>query len=107
MVFWVGIYAREAVGKWEVYGTYYYHAVEIPNVALLQVDLREYQQVKELFAAIKPDAVIHCAAASKPNYCQQNPQESYAINVTASVNICQLRCGVSNTLCFYLYRFGI
>ncbi len=52
--------------------------------------MREYEQLKELFAAIKPDAVIHTVAASKPNYCQQNPQESYAINVAAPVNIAKL-----------------
>lgn len=91
---------QEALGQWEVYGTYYNHVVEIPGVTLLPVDLREYQQVKELFAPIKPDAVIHCAAASKPNYCQQNPQESYAINVTASVNIARL-CGEYQIPCAF------
>ena len=81
---------QEASAKWEVFGTYYSHAVDISGVTLAKVDLREYEQLKELFAAIKPDAVIHTAAASKPNYCQQNPQESYAINVTAPVNIAKL-----------------
>ncbi|ELS04560.1 dTDP-4-dehydrorhamnose reductase [Xenococcus sp. PCC 7305] len=81
---------QEASAKWEVFGAYYSHAVKIAGVTLSQVDLREYEQLKELFSAIKPDAVIHSAAASKPNYCQQNPQESYEINVTASVNIAKL-----------------
>ncbi len=81
---------QEASAKWEVFGTYYSHAVDISGVSLAKVDLREYEQLKELFAAINPDAVIHAAAASKPNYCQEYPQESYEINVTASVNIAQL-----------------
>ena len=81
---------QEASARWEVYGTYFNHAVNISGVNLFKVDLREYEQIKALFAQLKPDAVIHTAAASKPNYCQQHPQESYAINVTASVNIAQL-----------------
>ena len=81
---------QEASARWEVYGTYFNHAVNISGVNLFKVDLREYEQIKTLFAQLKPDAVIHTAAASKPNYCQQNPQESYAINVTASVNIAKL-----------------
>ena len=79
-----------ASATWEVFGTYYSHAVDLSGVTLTKVDLREYKQLKALFSTIKPDAVIHTAAASKPNYCQENPQKSYAINVTASVNIAQL-----------------
>ena len=81
---------QAASAQWEVFGTYYSHAVNLAGVTSAKVDLREYKQLKEVFAAIKPDAVIHTAAASKPNYCQENPQASFAINVTASVNIAQL-----------------
>lgn len=79
-----------AAQNWEVCGTYFGHKVEIFNTSLYKVDLRDYEAVEELFQTIKPDAVIHTAAASKPNFCQINPQESYAINVTASTNIARL-----------------
>lgn len=35
-------------------------------------------------------AVIHTAAQSKPNVCQNYPEESYRINVTATVNLAGL-----------------
>ena len=79
-----------AARSWQVYGTYFSHRVEIPEVNLYKVDLRDFKAISEIFKAIEPDAVIHTAAASKPNFCEANPQESYEINVTASVNIARL-----------------
>ena len=88
---------QQAKSNWQVYGTYFSQAVTIPQTSLSKIDLRDYQQLKQLFNSIKPDAVIHTAAASKPNFCQTNPEESYSINVTASLNIARL-CAERNIL---------
>ena len=79
--------ARE---EWQVYGTYFSQPVEIPEINLLQSDLRKFEELKRLFEEIKPNAVIHAAAQSQPNYCQTHPEESHEINVTASCNIAGL-----------------
>lgn len=76
--------------EWQVYGTYFSKPVEIPNVNLIKVDLRDFEQLKNLFQQIEPTAVIHTAAQSNPNFCQTNPEESAIINVTASSNIAGL-----------------
>lgn len=76
--------------NWEVYGTYSKNAIALDRVTLLKVDLTDYQALKQLFLDIKPAAVIHTAAQSKPNFCQEHPNESYQINVTASLNIARL-----------------
>ncbi|MCU0517388.1 MAG: NAD(P)-dependent oxidoreductase [Oscillatoria sp. Prado101] len=76
--------------KWQVYGTHFTHRVEITGVKQLRSDLTDFQELQRLFQEIKPDAVIHTAAQSQPNYCQTHPQESRAINVTASCNIAGL-----------------
>jgi dTDP-4-dehydrorhamnose reductase len=73
--------------QWDVYSTYYFHPIEIPGITLLKVDLRDFQALKHLFQQIQPAAVIHTAAQSSPNYCQAHTAESYAINVTTSLNI--------------------
>lgn len=73
--------------NWQVYGTYYSHAVEIDGIHLSKINLTNFQELKHLFQEIKPDAVIHTAAASQPNFCQTHPQESQEINVTVSGNI--------------------
>lgn len=77
---------------WSVYGTYCSHEVKIRGASLFKCDLTDCDALQALFNEVAPDAVIHTAAASKPNFCQANPDESFAINVTASVNIARL-CG--------------
>ena len=76
--------------EWEVYGTYFSKSVDIPGVNLIQVDLREFQEVKQLFQEIQPSAVIHTAAQSNPNFCQEYPYEGYQINVTSAWDIAGL-----------------
>ncbi len=76
--------------QWEIYGTYFSKAVDIPGINLAKVDLRDFQEIDRLFKEIQPAAVIHTAAQSNPNFCQTHPEESYLINVTASLNIAKL-----------------
>ncbi|NJM74234.1 MAG: NAD(P)-dependent oxidoreductase [Scytonema sp. RU_4_4] len=76
--------------EWEVYGTYFSHALEIPGIKMLKVDLTDFQKLKQIFSDFQPAAVIHTAALSQPNFCQTHPEESYAINVTASCHIAGL-----------------
>ncbi len=81
--------------NWQVYGTYFTNYVTIDDVNLYKVNLTEYIALEQLFSTLQPDAVIHLAAASKPNFCQTNSELSYKINVTASVNIAQV-CATAN-----------
>jgi dTDP-4-dehydrorhamnose reductase len=81
---------QTAQANWQVYGTYHQHSVEIPGVTLLPIDLTDFQALKQLFQQLQPDAVIHTAAASSPNFCQTHPEISHAINVTASCNLAGL-----------------
>ena len=81
---------QHAAQNWQVYGTYFSQKIEIPKISLFKVDLRKYQEIAKLFQTIKPDAVIHAAAASKPTFCETYPEESYQINVEASLNIARL-----------------
>ncbi|KOR34162.1 MULTISPECIES: SDR family oxidoreductase [Planktothricoides] len=86
--------------KWQVYGTYLAHPLVIPGVNLSQFDLTNYQELKHLFQEVKPDAVIHAAAASQPNFCQNHPQISQEINVTVSANIAGL-CADAEIPCVF------
>lgn len=76
--------------EWDIYGISFSHAIEIPGITSLKVDLRDFEELKRIFQEIQPDAVIHTAAQSSPNVCQSNPEESHAINVTTSCNIAGL-----------------
>ncbi|MEB3830645.1 SDR family oxidoreductase [Phormidium sp. CCY1219] len=92
---------QKAKQNWQVYGTYFsLKPSSIPGVNLLQVDLRDFAAMKRLFEEIKPDAVIHTAAQSQPNFCQVHPQESHKINVKASCNLAGL-CADAEIACVF------
>ncbi|MDJ0844230.1 SDR family oxidoreductase [Crocosphaera sp.] len=86
--------------SWEVYGTYFNNKIEVNNLNIVKVDVTNIDELQTIFKQVKPDAVIHLAAASKPNYCQNNPDTTYKINVTASGNIAKL-CADVNIPCVF------
>ena len=79
-----------ARSEWEVYGTYDRHPIEISDTNLHRLDLTNLDRVRAEIDRIAPDAVIHTAAASSPNFCQSYPDQSYQINVTASAQLAQI-----------------
>lgn len=86
--------------EWNVYGIYCSQKIELPNVNRVKINLTDFTTLKSLFAEIQPDAVIHAAAKSSPNYCQTHPTESYPVNVTASHNIAGL-CADASIPCVF------
>lgn len=76
--------------NWQVYGTYFSHALEITGINLCKVDLTDFLAIEKLFLEIKPDAVIHLAAQSQPNFCQKNPEISHQVNVASTINLAKL-----------------
>jgi len=81
---------NEAKREWDVTGIFHSHPVQPEGVKTVQLDLTDYKALKKLFIDLRPDAVIHTAAAASPNYCQEHPAESEAINIGASVNLAGL-----------------
>lgn len=79
-----------ARSDWEVYGTYFQHPIEIPDIKINRLDLTDPDTVSREIDRIAPDAIIHTAAASSPNFCQENPDLSYLINVTASQQLAKI-----------------
>ncbi|MFW6358914.1 MAG: SDR family oxidoreductase [Chroococcales cyanobacterium] len=75
---------------WEIYGTTFTNSIHIPNIQSQKIDLTNLTELKTFFQEIQPNAVIHTAALSKPNACQNDPDSSYKINVTATCNITDL-----------------
>ncbi len=53
-------------------------------------DLTDYREVKALFSAVRPNAVIHLAAIADPNQCEKYPAASRRLNVDAAVSVAKL-----------------
>ena len=78
---------QQAKSDWTLFGTFFSHSVNIPGVMLAKIDLTIFNDLKTLFRETKPAAVIHAAAQSDPNFCQENHDASYRINTEAAINI--------------------
>jgi dTDP-4-dehydrorhamnose reductase len=72
---------------WDVYGAVNCNPLDCPGITVLPIDLTDQHALKVLIQDLRPDAVIHSAALSRPNDCQSNPEESFAVNVQASLNL--------------------
>jgi dTDP-4-dehydrorhamnose reductase len=54
------------------------------------LDLRSPGQIDDHFGALEFDAVIHCAAVTSVDYCEQHPDEAHEVNTAAPAQIAAL-----------------
>jgi len=55
-----------------------------------QFDLRDTKQLRETFAKVKPDAVVHTAALANIDYCQSHQDEAEQVNVGVTLELARL-----------------
>jgi dTDP-4-dehydrorhamnose reductase len=81
---------RIAREKWQIFGISQTQPIAPSSLPSIALDLTDRAALAAHFHALQPDAVIHTAALSSPNACQENPTLSHAINVTASWHLAEL-----------------
>jgi dTDP-4-dehydrorhamnose reductase len=79
--------ARDA---WRTFGIVHRHRIDLPGVSRAICDLTGTASIERLVEEIAPDAIIHCAAASSPDFCQAHPADSRRINVEAACGLAGL-----------------
>jgi dTDP-4-dehydrorhamnose reductase len=79
-----------AKNEWDISGTVFSNPIHIDGINILSADLTDFKEVKRIFQEVKPDAVIHTAAAASPDYCQTHKSETHKMNVDAAVYIAGL-----------------
>jgi dTDP-4-dehydrorhamnose reductase len=76
---------RLAQATWQVTGTYHHQVPQqLPGMSLQRIDLGELDAIAPWLETLAPTAIIHTAALSQPNRCEQNPEQSYRVNVEAT-----------------------
>ena len=74
----------------EVVGLYHEHPPNSSGAKLVRVDLTEESETRKIFEELQPAIVIHCAAATNVDWCQEHPDEAHTINVTMSRRIAEI-----------------
>lgn len=68
---------------WSPIALYSAHPVSL-EVPAFSVDLCDAPRVNQLIQRHKPGAIVHCAAATNVDWCEDHPAECYRLNVDAS-----------------------
>src|SRR5271169_3276199 len=69
---------------WETVGLCHQHVIRDPAMRVARVDLTDDAATRKLLFELRPDAIVHCAAATNVDWCEDNPKQAEAINVQAS-----------------------
>jgi len=84
--------------NYEVYSAHSQHATQ--SGTPIKLDITDSTALKQIFDKTKPDAVVHSAALSDVDKCEEKKDLAWKINVESTSNIAQL-CHKHN--CFLVY----
>ena len=79
--------ARLAEGN-RIYGLRNHHAVNVPGVDEIQIDLTDKDAIAKVFSETKPEFVIHAAGLTNVDQCETDPQLAELLNVEVTRSIC-------------------
>jgi len=83
-----------------VAGLYHGHPLQIPGATMRQADLVDFAATRELMRSLRPETIIHCAAATNVDWCESYPEETEAINVRASALLAEMACDLGARLVY-------
>lgn len=80
--------AVQAVGHgWDTWATYATHKVELDGCHMIPADIRDAGDMIKIFEFIKPEVVIHTSALVRPDVCETQKAEAFAVNVLGTHNV--------------------
>lgn len=59
-------------------------ALAVDGVPSRQLDLTNTAAMRALFREVRPDSILHCAALTDVDWCEDHPDETHLVNVTAT-----------------------
>jgi dTDP-4-dehydrorhamnose reductase len=68
----------------EVWTTYRSHPVRLAAAHTVRIDLTDAHEVSALVADVRPETVIHCAAMTDVDQCEEHPDDAARANTLAS-----------------------
>lgn len=74
----------------DITGIIHHNGISLDGCITEQCDLTNPDATEMVIERIRPDLFIHCAAASDPNFCQQNQELAEKINVQSPSYIAHL-----------------
>jgi dTDP-4-dehydrorhamnose reductase len=73
-----------------VAGLCHRHLLHVPDLPTYAVDLTDRRRTRDLIASLHPTQIIHSAAATNVDWCEEHPEEAEKINCDASSFLAEL-----------------
>lgn len=78
--------------KNEVWGIGRSKTCYVPNVKYVVMDITKKEILNDFLNTLKPDVIIHCAAMTKLDLCEEDNAQAIRINVEASKQLAEFGC---------------
>ncbi|OLB91166.1 MAG: hypothetical protein AUH25_03315 [Thaumarchaeota archaeon 13_1_40CM_38_12] len=75
--------AKNAIQKYDVFGTFNVRNVKLDNSTAYKLDLTNKEEVTKVFHEIKPDLVVNTTALHNVDYCEENKDSATKVNTEA------------------------
>ncbi|MGO9166025.1 MAG: SDR family oxidoreductase [Candidatus Sulfotelmatobacter sp.] len=85
---------------WEAIGLCHQHVIRDPAIHIASVDLTDDSSTRTLLLDLRPEVIVHCAAATNVDWCEDNPRQAEAINVQASATLAEIACTLNARLMY-------
>ncbi|MFX0035960.1 MAG: SDR family oxidoreductase [Candidatus Hermodarchaeota archaeon] len=86
---------------YKVYGTYNKRLISIKDCEIFQLNKTDKKDTHSLIMEIKPNIIIDCSALHNVDYCETHREETWNVNVEATVYIANL-CKEVNARFIYI-----
>jgi len=87
-----GHLVHQARRHWETFATYLTHPPRRKSGHWTQIDLTRHAEVREYLELIRPQVIIHTAAMSNLDLCEEHPLWAEAVNVQTTMNFASYAC---------------
>jgi len=61
----------------------------VPDVPVFSVDLRDGFATRRLLTRLRPEGILHCAAATNVDWCEDHPEEAESLNGQVSGDLAE------------------
>lgn len=89
-----GNLAMMAREKYKTYAAYHDHPIKIKNCDTFPIDIRNQHEVLRAITKIRPEVIVHTAALTNVDYCEDHHDEAWSLNVEGTRNLAKAAVSV-------------
>jgi dTDP-4-dehydrorhamnose reductase len=91
-------FALQCRDRFQVGGAYLEHPVAIPGAEAIRLDVTSRVAAEEALNHYRPDVIVHTAALTNVDECEDDPQRAHLLNVTAARNMALIATALGSRL---------